>query len=134
MQLEIIKKLRLDINSKILLLNLPDTLKTCFEGINYDVVCNKSQNEPYDYVQIFATNQAELESLILSVKNCGKHDCMFWASYPKGTGQIKSNIKRETVWKAFELVGLDAVTQVAIDETWTALRARPIESVGTKKN
>jgi hypothetical protein len=133
MQAEIIKKLRLDTNTKILLLNLPDSLKIIFEGINYDVLLDEKIKEHYDYVQIFATNQAELENLALSVKNAGKYDCVFWASYPKGTGKIKSDIKRETVWKAFELIGLDAVTQVAIDETWSALRARPIEKVGTKK-
>ena len=133
MQAEIIKKLRLDTNTKILLVNLPESLKIIFEGIKYDVLFDKNLKEQYDYVQIFATNQAELENLALSVKSIGKYDCVFWASYPKGTGKIKSDIKRETVWKAFELIGLDAVTQVAIDETWSALRARPIEKVGTKK-
>ncbi len=133
MQADIIKKLRLDTNTKILLVNLPESLKIIFEGIKYDVFFDKNLKEQYDYVQIFATNQAELENLALSVKNVGKYDCVFWASYPKGTGKIKSDIKRETVWKAFELIGLDAVTQVAIDETWSALRARPIEKVGTKK-
>lgn len=133
MQPEIIKKLRLDTNAKILLLNLPESLILVFEGIKYDVLFDKKLKEQYDYVQIFASNQAELEKLALSVKNIGKYDCVFWVSYPKGTGKIKSDIKRETVWKAFELIGLDAVTQVSINETWSALRARPIEKVGTKK-
>lgn len=133
MQPEIIKKLRLDTNAKILLLNLPESLILVFEGIKYDVLFDKKLKEQYDYVQIFATNQAELEKLALSVKSIGKYDCFFWVSYPKGTGKIKSDIKRETVWKAVELIGLDAVTQVSINETWSALRARPIEKVGTKK-
>ncbi len=133
MQLEIIKKLRLNTDSKVLLVNLPESLIPVFEGINYDVEFNKKVKELYDYVQVFATSQNELENLVLGVKNAGKYDCVFWASYPKGTGKIKSDIKRETVWKAFELIGLDAVTQVAIDETWSALRARPFEKVGTKK-
>jgi hypothetical protein len=67
------------------------------------------------------------------VSQAGKYDCVFWASYPKGTGKIKSDIKRETVWKAFELIGQEAVTQVAIDDTWSVLRARPYDKVGTKK-
>ena len=64
------------------------------------------------------------------VERVGKYDCLFWACYPKGGGQIKSDIKRDTVWKAFDLIGLQAVSQIAIDETWSALRARPAEMVG----
>ena len=33
----------------------------------------------------------------------GKFDCLFWVCYPKGGGKIKNDIKRETVWKAFEI-------------------------------
>ena len=49
---------------------------------------------------------------------------------PKGTGKIRNNIKCETVWTAFELIGLQAVSQIAIDDTWSALRGRPTEKVG----
>ena len=84
----------------------------------------------YDFIQVFGYQQDELEFLVNSVAKSGKYDCKFWACYPKGTGKIKSDIKRETVWKAFELVGLDTVTQVAIDEIWSALRGRPVEMVG----
>ena len=81
-------------------------------------------------MQVFGYQQDELELLVKFVEKSGKFDCLFWACYPKGTGKIKSDIKRGTVWKAFELVGLDTVTQVAIDETWSALRRRPFEMVG----
>jgi hypothetical protein len=71
-----------------------------------------------------------LEILIKSVDNFRKYDGLFWACYPKGTGKIKSNIKRETVWTALALIGLEAVSQIALDETWSALRGRPNEMVG----
>ena len=71
----------------------------------------------------------ELEKQVEQMGKAGKYDCLFWACYPKGTGKIKSDIKRETVWTAFKLTGLQAVSQIAIDDTWSALRARP-EAVG----
>lgn len=123
----IFKKLRLDDSKKLLIVNAPADYSAIIIGLNYD----KEPQEPsYDFVQVFATSQAELEKLVMQVGKLGKYDCLFWACYPKGTGSIKSDIKRETVWKAFDLIGLQAVSQIAIDETWSALRARPIEAVG----
>lgn len=133
MQNDIIKKLRLDTQGKTLLVNIPDSLLPIFDGISYDTKPLKKNVGTYDYVHVFADNQKQLEELVTSVGQVGKYDCVFWASYPKGTGKIKSDIKRETVWKAFELIGQEAVTQVAIDDTWSALRARPYDKVGTKK-
>ena len=133
MQNDIIKKLRLDTNGKTLLLNMPDSLLQVFEGISYDTTPQKKSLGAYDYVHVFADKQKILEELVKSVGQVGKYDCVFWASYPKGTGKIKSDIKRETVWTAFGLIEQEAVTQVAIDDTWSALRARPYDKAGTKK-
>jgi hypothetical protein len=124
----IFKKLRLNSEQKILILNAPNEYISILEGITFD---DKLQaDNQYDFVQVFGYQQDELESLVKSVEKAGKYDCLFWACYPKGTGKIKSDIKRETVWRAFELVDLDTVTQIAIDETWSALRGRPVEMVG----
>ncbi|MCX6185395.1 MAG: hypothetical protein NTU43_00160 [Bacteroidetes bacterium] len=133
MQNDIIKKLRLDTNGKTLLLNMPDSLLQVFEGISYDTTPQKKSLGAYDYVHVFADKQKILEEFVKSVGQVGKYDCVFWTSYPKGTGKIKSDIKRETVWTAFGLIGQEAVTQVSIDDTWSALRARPYDKVGTKK-
>jgi hypothetical protein len=124
----IFKKLRLNSEQKTLILNAPNEYLSMLEGITFDE--KPKEDNLYDFVQVFGYQQDELESLVKSVQNSGKYDCLFWACYPKGTGKIKSNIKRETVWKAFELIGLDTVTQIAIDETWSALRGRPVEMVG----
>ena len=132
MQNDIIKKLRLDTQGKTLLVDIPDSLLPIFDGISYDLKPLKKNLGTYDYVHVFADNQKRLEELVTIVGKAGKYDGVFWASYPKGTGKIKSDIKRETVWKAFDLIGQEAVTQVAIDDTWSALRARPYDKVGTK--
>ena len=125
---EIFKKLRIDGNKKMLIINAPNEYLEIFSGIELDTA--PSGEGIYDFVQVFGYQQDELEKLVQSVGKSGKYDCSFWACYPKGTGKLKSNIKRETVWTAFELIGLQAVSQVAIDETWSALRGRPTEKIG----
>lgn len=125
---KIFKKLRLDSDKALLIVNAPSEYGSLLEGVNYDT--EPRAEGIYDFVQVFAIQHAELETLMKSVGKAGKFDCVFWACYPKGTGKIKSDIKRETVWTAFDLIELQAVSQVAIDETWSALRGRPTTMVG----
>lgn len=124
----IFKKLRLNPIGTLLIVNAPDTYKAILQDITHDI--KPESGKKYDFVQVFATKQEELERICAEVRDAGKHDCLFWACYPKGTGKIKSDIKRETVWAALEMAGLQAVTQVAIDDTWSALRGRPPAMVG----
>lgn len=122
----IFKKLKINESLNILIVNAPPEYMDLFKNfstVHYKV--SPTQKKSFDFVQIFAQNQAELERLVLANANAGKYDCCFWACYPKGGGKIKSDIKRDTVWKAFELIKLRPVFQIAIDDTWSALRARP---------
>jgi hypothetical protein len=127
---KIFKNLRLNDNQNVLIIDAPKEFSALLNDLKYDKRPSAKKMGTYDFVQIFASSQPALERLATEVKGAGKYDCLFWACYPKGTGAIKSDIKRETVWKAFGLVGLEAVTQIAIDDTWSALRGRPAEMVG----
>ncbi|MBY0426189.1 MAG: hypothetical protein K2Q22_11170 [Cytophagales bacterium] len=127
---EILKKLQFKDNPKALIVNAPPEYINIVSSVDHETKFDLQKQGQYTFVQIFAKSQAELEGLIVQVAPAGVNDCVFWACYPKGGGKIKSDIKRETVWKAFDLIGLQAVSQVSIDETWSALRGRPIEKVG----
>jgi len=122
------KKLKLNTQVTLLIVNAPETYLALLDGVSFDTV--PETNKKYDFVQVFATTQAVLERICAEVKDAGKYDCTFWACYPKGTGNIKSDIKRESVWVALQLANLRPVSQVAIDETWSALRGRPEAAVG----
>ncbi|RYU93109.1 hypothetical protein [Emticicia agri] len=124
----IFKKLRLNDTGALLIVNAPAEYTAILKDIPHDTTAEAGKK--YDFVQVFATSQSALERLCAEVKEAGKYDCLFWACYPKGTGKIKSDIKRETVWTALELAGVQAVTQIAIDDTWSALRGRPPAMVG----
>lgn len=127
---KVFSKLRLDKANQRLIVNAPKEFIVALANTTFDEQIKKKKEGKYDFVIVFATTQAELEKLVKEVATAGTYDCVFWAGYPKLSGTIKSDIKRETVWIAFDLIGLQAVTSVAIDETWTALRARPIDRVG----
>lgn len=126
----ILKKLRADKSSKLLIVNSPDNYLKIFRAPLADTVFSPEDKGLYDFVQVFGSSRAELESLLLQVKEAGKYDALVWACYPKGGGKIKSDLKRETVWAVLGLIHLRPVSQVALNATWSALRGRPSEMVG----
>jgi hypothetical protein len=127
---EILRKLRIGKADRMLVINAPAEYDVVLEGLQADRSYERKNKGKYDFVQVFATRQSELEQLVKDVGDAGRYDCLFWISYPKGGGKIKSDIKRDTTWTIFALIGLRPVSQIAIDETWSALRGRPGELVG----
>ena len=48
---------------------------------------------------------------------------VLWIAYPKGG---RSDINRDTLWPMLVDEGLRPITQVAVDDEWSALRFRPL--------
>ncbi|MGE5393153.1 MAG: hypothetical protein ACM3P1_00340 [Candidatus Saccharibacteria bacterium] len=126
----IFKKLKFGVSEEHLVVNAPQEYLQLLEGANFDTTPMESKMGKYGFVQVFASSQSEMESLIKSVAKAGKYDCLFWACYPKSTGKQKYDLNRDTVWPALALADLRPVSQVAINEKWSALRGRDPKLVG----
>jgi hypothetical protein len=50
---------------------------------------------------------------------------MLWICYPKRSAKTPSDLSRDAVREAMRGHGWHAVSQVSIDDTWSALRFRP---------
>jgi hypothetical protein len=48
-----------------------------------------------------------------------------WVLYPKGN---KADINRDSLWPILTEFGFRPISQVSVDETWSALRFRPLKS------
>lgn len=59
---------------------------------------------------------------------------MLWINYPKGTSKIKTDINRDTGWQTVTDLQFEGVSLVSIDETWSAMRFRPIGLVKTPRS
>ena len=46
-----------------------------------------------------------------------------WVTYPKGN---RTDINRDSLWPILAERGLRPITQVSLDDTWSALRFRPL--------
>jgi hypothetical protein len=79
---------------------------------------------------VFINNNKEyLNFLKTDLKNI-EPDSVLWFAYPKGTSKIKTDINRDTIRVTGEEFGITTVTAISIDDTWSALRFRPIDKVG----
>jgi hypothetical protein len=126
----IFKKLRFKFADNKLIVNAPEEYFEILNGVEFDSVPDESKIGKYDFVQVFASSQAEMELLVQQVAIAGKFNCLFWICYPKSKGKIKYDLNRDTLGPAFDLAGLRPVTQIAIDEKWSALRGRKPEMIG----
>ena len=77
-----------------------------------------------DAVVAFARNKAELDSVAAPAIEAARQDKLAWIAYPKA-GKLGTDLNRDILAALLTTRGVQPVRQVAIDETWSALRFRP---------
>jgi hypothetical protein len=77
------------------------------------------------FILEFATTQDEAEERLAALKPHVGAATVAWLAYPKGSRAAGHDLNRDTIWKYAATIGLVLVTNVSIDDTWSALRVRP---------
>jgi len=77
-----------------------------------------------DVVVVFLLNQEALAALATPAVEAARADRLAWVAYPKG-GQLGTDLNRDRLVSLMSDKGVQPVRQVAIDDTWSALRFRP---------
>ncbi len=86
----------------------------------------------YPFVQVFATRLSEISRLSRRLSKHAAPNALVWISYPKKTSRTGSDLSRDIIREAMSVAGWRAVSIVAIDEVWSALRFRPTGQVGSR--
>jgi hypothetical protein len=81
-----------------------------------------------DLIQVFLTSKKEMEQKLPVLKTAMKPGELLWATYPKGTSKVKTDINRDIIASYVRTIGLVGVAMISIDDTWAALRLRPIKA------
>ena len=85
------------------------------------------RHRPADVVHVFARTLVELAEHGAAATAAVKPGGLVWISYPKnGASELKRDMLRDAI------NGWQPVSQVAIDDTWSAMRFRPDAEVGTR--
>ena len=126
------KKLRIKTGQRTLILNAPEGyvegLSPLLEGVQID----QQANGEYEFVHVFVVNSDELDELMATALDAVIFDGLLWVSYPKGSSGVETDLNRDILWEKLLSKGIRPVTQVSIDEVWSAIRFRPTEQVGKK--
>jgi hypothetical protein len=132
------KKLLIKPGKDWLFFNAPQSYFTILEPLPDGVTLYYNPNRQFDGVQLFVKDAAELVICLNVIAPTLKPDTVFWITYPKKSSGIKSDLEMMGSWEEVEKYGLRIVASAAIDDTWTALRFRPLgqakESEGNNEN
>lgn len=128
------KKLQMKAGQRALVINapagyldklvpLPDGVEIAEEGVG-----------PFDFVQLFVHDLAQLHALLPLAIQSVKLDAQLWIAYPKGSAKTGTDLNRDRLWAAVSEHHLTGVTLVSLDEVWSAMRFRPSEQVASMRS
>ncbi|MFD2863903.1 YdeI/OmpD-associated family protein [Mucilaginibacter antarcticus] len=120
------KKLFIKARKSWLLYKAPENYLSLLEPLPEGATIRHQPEGDFDGVQIFVTNTDELVLSLKTISPVLKPDTIFWITYPKKSSGIKSDLEMMGSWVEVEKYGLRVVASAAIDDTWTALRFRPL--------
>jgi len=94
---------------------LPDEVNISFEPVGH-----------FDGIQLFIRNINELSSSLAVLNPILKDDTIFWVTYSKKSSGMDSGLEMMGSWDELTNLGLRIVTSISVNETWTALRFKPV--------
>lgn len=129
-QTSIPKKLRLQAGQSALVINAPRDYAGLLGAFPEGVTFVEAPAGKVDFVHLFVRNRADLDQFIDKALESVVYDGLLWISYPKGSAKVDTDLNRDILWELLLEKGIRPVTQVSIDDTWSAIRFRPSDAVG----
>jgi Protein of unknown function (DUF3052) len=80
-----------------------------------------------DVVLLFASDRAGLEAKLPDVLKTMQETAILWVAYPKLSSGLAADLSRDIIHALAPKYGLDTVSQIAIDEDWSALRLKRVK-------
>jgi hypothetical protein len=77
-----------------------------------------------DVVLLFTPDRAGFEAKLPGVLKKIAPAAILWVAYPKLSSKLAGNLSRDIIHSLAPGYGLDTVSQIAIDEDWSALRLK----------
>jgi hypothetical protein len=116
------RRLLIKPNSTVLLVNAPKDYASRIGPLPEGVFIVKKLGVKVDFIQLFVESRRELEEHVPRLKPLLGPAGIFWVTYRKGTSGSPSDIDRDSVAAYARTLGLHAVTQIAVDGDWSAMR------------
>lgn len=125
------KKLRLMPETRLLALHAPDTyLALLGQRTGGVAIATQAQaSERYDAAHVFVREKADAQAALPVATGAVRQDGVLWVMWPKQSSGVKTDLNRDSLAALALTFGWGPVSNVSIDETWSALRLRPETAV-----
>jgi hypothetical protein len=127
---DLAKKLLIKADARVLLLNAPIGYARKLEPLPQGARLTDKRGGPADVVVAFVRDSTELKRLASGFAAL-EDDAVLWVCYPKGRTNAGTDLDGDSLHAAMERHELTSVSLVAVDETWSAMRFRAPEDVGS---
>ncbi len=79
-------------------------------------------DQPPDFVHIFQTERAILETRLADLRHRIAQNGMIWVSWPKKASKVETDITEDTIREVALPMGLVDIKVCAVDEIWSGLK------------
>ncbi|MFB5678052.1 hypothetical protein ACE3NQ_12685 [Paenibacillus terreus] len=122
--MEVLKKMHYKQQEQSAVLNAPE---------GYAFGLQETLPNPGGFVLLFARNTNEVKEWLPKVMPVLTEDAVFWIAYPKKPAKLETDLNRDVLNACVQgATPFRAVSNVAIDDKWSALRFRPADKVKSK--
>jgi hypothetical protein len=118
----LVRKLGIKDGSEVLLVDAPDGYLKLLEPLPEAVRFVARLTESTDIVQIFSSRSAELRKALTSFRPKLKPTGMIWASWPKKSAKVPTDITEDTIREIALPLGFVDIKVCAVDEVWSGLK------------
>ena len=123
------KKMKLKPGTRAAIINPPENY---LNELKHDTDISSKLTGKFDWIQIFAKNKKELDTLVPKATKALKPESILWLAFPKGTSKIQTDLTRDKGWDVLQSLDLKWITLVSVNENWSAFALRPYKE-GEKK-
>jgi hypothetical protein len=132
MKTPVAKKLGMNPGMRALIVAPPSGYLNLLAPLPDGLTVSSRAGGTYPFVQVFATRLSDVRKFARWLPKHAAPNALVWISYPKKTSKAEGELSRDVIREAMRGTGWRAVSIVAIDEVWSALRFRPASQVHSR--
>jgi len=121
------KKLQMKAKGRITVIGAPPGYLDLLTPLPEGVQVADALTGQYDIVHAFFERLDDLLAAVDGLKAALVDGGILWISYPKLTAKRDSDLNRDLIWKVLGERGLKAVSQIAVDDVWSAMRFKKVK-------
>lgn len=127
-------KLKIRAGSTLLFLNAPSSILEMLTKLpdGCQIETDPRKLKRLGFILLFSVTRKELSAALKGLMPLADENSVVWIGYPKKSSDRFADLSRDTLWDVLGQTGYRPVSQVALDETWTAIRIRPGSQVKGK--